>query len=225
MSPVAETCVPPHSSMLKPGTLTTRTLSPYFSPKSAIAPAAIASSGDTSTSVFTGVLRHICSLTMRSMRSSSSRVIAWKCTKSKRSRSGATSEPACLTCVPSTWRSAAWSRCVAVWLRRVASRTSASTSAVTMSRVRSSPRATRTRWARGKSLRTGMRRSPSHHGVARRAVDAAGVGHLAAGLEVERRLRQDDPACLALAQHVDQRPPLVVVENATIGTPAVRVVA
>ena len=32
--------------MLKPGTLTTRTLSPYFSPKSAIAPAAIASSVD-----------------------------------------------------------------------------------------------------------------------------------------------------------------------------------
>ena len=44
MSPVARTCVPPHSSRLKPGTLTTRTLSPYFSPNSAIAPAAIASS-------------------------------------------------------------------------------------------------------------------------------------------------------------------------------------
>ena len=38
MSPVALTCVPPHSSRLKPGTLTTRTLSPYFSPNSAIAP-------------------------------------------------------------------------------------------------------------------------------------------------------------------------------------------
>ena len=46
MSPVARTCVPPHSSMLKPGTLTTRTLSPYFSPNSAIAPAAIASCVD-----------------------------------------------------------------------------------------------------------------------------------------------------------------------------------
>ena len=30
MSPVADTCVPPHSSTLKPGTLTTRTLSPCF---------------------------------------------------------------------------------------------------------------------------------------------------------------------------------------------------
>ena len=36
-------CVPPHSSRLKPGIETTRTVSPYFSPKSAIAPAAIAS--------------------------------------------------------------------------------------------------------------------------------------------------------------------------------------
>ena len=43
MSPVARTCVPPHSSTLKPGIETTRTWSPYFSPKSAIAPAAIAS--------------------------------------------------------------------------------------------------------------------------------------------------------------------------------------
>ena len=103
MSPVALTCVPPHSSMLKPGTLTTRTLSPYFSPNSAIAPAAIASCVER-TSVVTGVLRQICSLTIRSMRSISSRVTGWKWTKSKRSRSGATSDPACFTCVPSTSR-------------------------------------------------------------------------------------------------------------------------
>ena len=45
MSPVARTCVPPHSSRLKPGIETTRTVSPYFSPNSAIAPAAIASCG------------------------------------------------------------------------------------------------------------------------------------------------------------------------------------
>ena len=38
MSPVAAQWVPPHSSMLKVGIDTTRTLSPYFSPKSAIAP-------------------------------------------------------------------------------------------------------------------------------------------------------------------------------------------
>ena len=75
MSPVAPTCVPPHSSRLKPGTLTTRTVSPYFSPKSAIAPAAIASCVER-TSVCTGVLRQICSLTIRSISSSSSRVTA-----------------------------------------------------------------------------------------------------------------------------------------------------
>ena len=43
MSPVARTWVPPHSSRLKPGIDTTRTVSPYFSPNSAIAPAAMAS--------------------------------------------------------------------------------------------------------------------------------------------------------------------------------------
>src|SRR6266571_6168649 len=41
--PVAGTCVPPHSSSDTPGTSTTRTRSPYFSVKNAIAPAAIAS--------------------------------------------------------------------------------------------------------------------------------------------------------------------------------------
>ena len=54
ISPVARTCVPPHSSRLKPGIETTRTVSPYFSPKSAIAPAAIASCVAL-TSVWTGV--------------------------------------------------------------------------------------------------------------------------------------------------------------------------
>ena len=56
MSPVARTCVPPQSSRLKSGTETTRTRSPYFSPKSAIAPPAIASSVER-TLVCTGVLR------------------------------------------------------------------------------------------------------------------------------------------------------------------------
>ena len=53
MSPVARQWVPPHSSMLKPGIETTRTRSPYFSPNSAIAPEAIASSVERS-SVTTG---------------------------------------------------------------------------------------------------------------------------------------------------------------------------
>jgi hypothetical protein len=43
ISAVLRTCVPPQSSVEKPGTETTRTTSPYFSPKSAIAPAATAS--------------------------------------------------------------------------------------------------------------------------------------------------------------------------------------
>ena len=43
MSPVARTCVPPHSSIELPASRT-RTMSPYLSPKNAIAPIAIASS-------------------------------------------------------------------------------------------------------------------------------------------------------------------------------------
>ena len=50
-----------------------------------------------------------------------------KCEKSKRKCAGSTSEPACFTCVPSTSRSAACSRCVPVWLRMVARRTSSLT--------------------------------------------------------------------------------------------------
>ena len=97
MSPVARTWVPPHSSVLKPGTDTTRTLSPYFSPKSAMAPAAIASSV-AFTSVVTVVFFRIRALTIASISSHCSRVTALKCTKSNRSRSGATRDPACLTC-------------------------------------------------------------------------------------------------------------------------------
>ncbi|CFW04017.1 Uncharacterised protein [Bordetella pertussis] len=43
MSPVRRTCVPPHSSREKPMS-STRTVSPYFSPNSAIAPPLTASS-------------------------------------------------------------------------------------------------------------------------------------------------------------------------------------
>ena len=42
ISPVARTCVPPHSSCENPGISTTRTTSPYFSPKSAMAPSSTA---------------------------------------------------------------------------------------------------------------------------------------------------------------------------------------
>ena len=51
--------------------------------------------------------------------------LGWE--KSKRSRSGATSEPFCATWSPSTWRSASCSRCVAEWLARIAPRRSSST--------------------------------------------------------------------------------------------------
>ena len=55
MSPVARQWVPPHSSMLTPGTETTRTESPYFSPNRAMAPASMASRVDR-VSVSTGWL-------------------------------------------------------------------------------------------------------------------------------------------------------------------------
>ena len=44
ISAVQRTCVPPQSSREKPGISTTRTSSPYFSPKSIIAPSFFASS-------------------------------------------------------------------------------------------------------------------------------------------------------------------------------------
>ncbi len=54
------------------------------------------------TSVVTGAFRRICSLTSASISRSCAAVTGEKCVKSKRSRSGATSDPACFTCVPST---------------------------------------------------------------------------------------------------------------------------
>mmetsp|Transcript_8922 Transcript_8922/g.29401 ORF Transcript_8922/g.29401 Transcript_8922/m.29401 type:complete len:213 (-) Transcript_8922:2154-2792(-) len=42
ISAVLETCVPPHNSMEMPGTSTTRTTSPYFSPNIAVAPRSLA---------------------------------------------------------------------------------------------------------------------------------------------------------------------------------------
>ena len=95
-----------HATRRAPGRRTSRRTAPSRPPSSP-PPVALAS-------VVTGVFRKICSLTTRSMSRVSSGVTGWKCEKSNRSRSGATSEPACRTCVPSRWRSAACSRCVAV---------------------------------------------------------------------------------------------------------------
>src|SRR5688500_10704267 len=66
ISPVRATCVPPHSSLLKSPIVSTRTLSPYFSSKSATAPDFIASSSET-TLVSTGRLRRITSFTSASI--------------------------------------------------------------------------------------------------------------------------------------------------------------
>ena len=102
MSPVARTWVPPQSSSEEPAS-STRTMSPYLSPKKAIAPIASASSFVVS-NARTGVLARVSLVDdaldlARSRRRSAGR--------SGRSRTaagpGATSEPACLTCSPSTW--------------------------------------------------------------------------------------------------------------------------
>jgi hypothetical protein len=75
---------------------TTRTSSPYFSPNSARAPEAIASSRLISR-VTTGAFCSTTALAMSSTRSISSALIGLGCEKSKRRRSGATSEPFCAT--------------------------------------------------------------------------------------------------------------------------------
>jgi len=112
MSPVRATCVPPHSSVEKSPMRTTVTRSPYLSPKNASAPALIASSYGISsdhTSALARMYALVSSSTSRNAASSTGP--AWL--KSKRSRSGVTSDPACFTCSPSRRRSAAWRRCVA----------------------------------------------------------------------------------------------------------------
>jgi hypothetical protein len=103
ISPVRRTWVPPQSSTDQPSPLpvgspidTTRTSSPYFSPNSARAPDSFASSTPISR-VSTGVFWSTMELAMSSTRAISSALIGLVCTKSKRSRSGATSEPRCAT--------------------------------------------------------------------------------------------------------------------------------
>ena len=143
-------CVPPQSSREKGASdspvETTRTRSPYFSPKSATAPEALASSMPM-TRVTMGSAAKISALTMPSTRAIWSAVMASKCVKSKRRRSGATREPAWETWSPRTFLSAASSRCVAVWLRRMSSRRPASIAARTSSPTASAPSSTSATWA------------------------------------------------------------------------------
>ncbi len=82
MSPLRLTCVPPQSSFDGP-MATTRTVSPYFSPKIIMAPVLRACSRGT-TAVVASSLRRTRSFTRRSTSRSSSSVSGWKCEKSKR---------------------------------------------------------------------------------------------------------------------------------------------
>ena len=119
MSPVRCTCVPPHSSRLVPMS-STRTVSPYFSPNSIMAPVVLADSMSI-TRACVGWLARISALTRASRsRGSARRSPAWLCVKSKRVLSASTSEPFCCTCSPSTSRSALCIRWVTLWLRMVA---------------------------------------------------------------------------------------------------------
>ena len=124
--------------------------------------------------------------------------LVWE--KSKRSRSGATSEPFCATCVPSTCRSASCRRWVAEWLARVAVRRAWST------------RAPPHRPAEGARLDP----ADVHEHVAQLllrvgdaeqralgALDDARVADLAAGLAVERRLVEHERGLLAGPQAAD----------------------
>ena len=130
ISAVLATCVPPQSSRETSSTSTIRTQSPYFSPKSAIAPSFSASALAISIAR-TGRLALIQSLTRSSTAATSSALSRAPWLKSKRSLSGRTAEPAWCTCLPSSSRSAACSRWVAVWLRIVACRAWWSTRAST----------------------------------------------------------------------------------------------
>ena len=117
ISPVAAVCVPPQSSVEKPSeSLTTRTLSPYFSPNSAMAWYSFtATSMGTSSSVSTlGVGQHFAvddGLDLFEFLIGHLREVGKIEAQPRRDRP---SEPACFTCVPRTWRSAACSRCVPV---------------------------------------------------------------------------------------------------------------
>ena len=141
ITPVLATCVPPQNSFEKSPMETTRTVSPYFSPKRALAPVFLASSMFI-TCVTTSRFSAIFSFTIASTLSSSSLVIAEKCVKSKRSLSGVTREPACSTCVPSTTRSASCKRCVALWFLAVAALLASSTLSVTLPPTRKVPHST-----------------------------------------------------------------------------------
>ena len=103
-----------------------------------MAPAAIASSG-VIRRVSTDEFLRMRSLTSSSILRSSSSEIALVWLMSKRSRSGATSEPFCVTCSPRWRRSASCRRWVAEWWARNCARRTGSMVMVTSSPTLSSP--------------------------------------------------------------------------------------
>ena len=210
MSPVRRTCVPPHSSIdhdllaffacpppagLSPMPIdTTRTSSPYFSPNRAMAPVSMASSMAISR-VSTGAFCRMMAFAMSSTAATSSALIGLVCEKSKRSRSGATSEPFCATWVPSTWRSASCSRCVAEWLARVAERRAWSTTSSTASPGLNAPFSTRADVH--DQVAQLLLRIADPEQRALRPLDEPRVADLSAGLAIEGRLVEHQRALLA----------------------------
>ena len=159
-------------------------MSPYFSPKSIIAPSFRASSIGVS-KMCTGAFWKISWFTRRSTSSRSSALSAAGWVKSKRSLSGRTAEPACFTCSPSTSRSACWSRCVAVWFAIVGKRTVQGTTARTRSPAAKPSPSKSSAWSSSK--RNASRSSASRSGLL--VLDLARVGDLAAAVRVERATR------------------------------------
>ena len=141
--------------------------------------------------------------------SSTATVSAWKCAKSKRRRSGATSEPFWVTCVPSTPRRAACRRWVALWLSTIALRRSWSACPITRSprfRVPAVERADVTKELAGQLLGIGHL---EQHALLRQL---AGIADLAAGFGVERGLDPEArwPALQPRSDRVDR---LAVLED------------
>ncbi len=204
MSPVRRTWVPPHSSVEKilfsfaglPPIETTRTSSPYFSPNSAIAPASIAACG-VIRRVSTASLSRTRSLTSRSTTAMSSGVIPLLWLKSKRRRSGATSEPFCVTCAPSRRRSAS---CKQVSRRVVRAQAGAALAVdLHLDRIADLHLALGHLAEVHEQVADLALNVADRNGRAARGGQRAGVAHLAARLAVERRLvgdQRDLVACL-----------------------------
>ena len=126
-------------------------------------------------------------MTVSSIARSRSRPTASGLAKSNRSRSGSTLLPACWACLPRCV-CRAWCRtCVAEWARRIASRRSASTSAVTWALTLTVPSVTWPMWS-VKSLSFFVSLDLEDEPL---APDHAGVADLAARLAVERRPVED----------------------------------